>query len=558
MYTTRMRTSLAFLLFGLVACGGGAPEGSTTPAAGGGSATTSKPTAAGDVSFDVPNIEIKGIAFEPQALGTPGMPLAEPKGQRAPLTGAKMDAQIAKHRETVTKTKDAVQKQAQAALLATMLYHKSKETPNDQQKLWTEARQALRDSIPGGDYAKADEITLRMLGSYELLLGDIPNAEKAWGALVANSPKSKDLQYNKAWWAYTLLLEYKNAEALAAVKDEAISDKVPELAYVAAWAKWRTGDSAGAWQAIVTALKGWGNNPGRDALDRDVLLLAGRAKVGMPAAVDALSPIFGKGADQLYELYAKLGLQSYQFAGRWADGVAALEKALTTIGAKVPANDLPVIKYQQGDYTVRLDDPATAAKYALEALKALPACGTKCSNQDKENVVESVYIMGRLFHILYATAHDDRYYQPALDLYQASVPLITMNEQTHTQAEKDQANLLATFKTMKHDAGKYDKDAIGALLKRHNQEIQACYEQVLSANPKLGGTLTLNLEANPQGQITGASSEPKAGMQDMSAVAGCVVERAKAWRLPRKVNGNGTGTARMKLIYNLSKRTDMK
>jgi tetratricopeptide (TPR) repeat protein len=552
-----MRTSLAFLLFGLVACGGSAPEGSTTPTGGAGSAAA-KPTAAGDVSFEVPNIEIKGIAFEPQALGTPGMPLAEPKGQRAPLTGAKMDKQIEKQREKLTKTKDAVEKQAQAALLATMLYHKSKETPNDQQKLFTEARQALRDSIPGGDYAKADEITLRMLGSYELLLGDIPNAEKAWGALVANNPKSKDLQYNKAWWAYTLLLEYKNAEALAAIKDEAISDKVPELAYVAAWAKWRTGDGAGAWQAIVTALKGWGNNPGRDALDRDVLLLAGRTPIAMSAAVDALSPILGKGTDQLYELYAKLGLQSYQFAGRWADGVAALEKALTTIGAKVPPNDLPVIKYQQGDYTVRLDDPKTAAKYALEALQALPACGTKCSNQDKENVVESVYIMGRLFHILYATAHDDRYYTAALDLYQASIPLITMNASTHTQAQKDKDNLDATFKSMKHDAGKYDKDAIGALLKRHNQEIQACYEQVLSANPKLGGNLTLDLEANAQGQITGASSEPKAGMQDMSAVAGCAVERAKAWRLPQKINGKGTGTARMKLIYNLSKRTDMK
>jgi tetratricopeptide (TPR) repeat protein len=486
------------------------------------------------------------------------MPLAEPKGQRAPLTGAKMDKQIEKQRDKLTKTKDAVEKQAQAALLATMLYHKSKETPNDQQKLFTEARQALRDSIPGGDYAKADEITLRMLGSYELLLGDIPNAEKAWGALVANNPKAKDLQFNKAWWAYTLLLEYKNAEALAAIKDEAISDKVPELAYVAAWAKWRTGDSAGAWQAIVTALKGWGNNPGRDALDRDVLLLAGRTPTAMTAAVDALSPVFGKGTDQQYELYAKLGLQSYQFAGRWADGVSALEKALTTIGAKVPPNDLPVIKYQQGDYTVRLDDPATAAKYALEALKALPACGTKCTNQDMENVVESVYIMGRLFHILYATAHDDRYYQPALDLYQASIPLITMNNNTRTQAQKDKDTLVATFKGMKHDAGKYDKDAIGALLKRHNQEVQACYEQSLSANPKLGGTLTINLEANAQGQITGASSEPKAGMQDMSAVAGCVVERAKAWRLPQKINGKGTGTARMKLIYNLSKRTDMK
>lgn len=553
-----MRTSLAFVLLGLVACGGKAPEGSTTPTGNGTGSAAAKPTAAGDVSFDVPNIEIKGIAFEPQALGTPGMPLAEPKGQRAPLTGAKMDAQIAKQRETVTKTKDAVQKQAQAALLATMLYHKSKEAQADQQKLWTEARQALRDSIPGGDYAKADEITLRMLGSYELLLGDLPNAEKAWGALVATNPKAKDLAFNKAWWAYSLLAQYKNAEALDVVKNEQLTDKTPELAYVASWAKWRTGDDAGAWQAIVTALKGWGNMPGRDALDRDVLLFAGRTSVGMNDAVAALSPVLGKGPDQLYELYAKLGLQSYQFAGRWADGVAALDKALSTIGSKVPANDLPVIKYQQGDYTVRLDDPATAAKYALEALKALPACGTKCSNQDKENVVESVYIMARLFHILYATAHDDRYYQPALDLYEAAVPLITMNEQTHQQAEKDMGFLQGSFKQMKHDAGTYDKDAIGALLKRHNQEVQACYEQHLSANPKLGGTLTINLEANAQGQITGASSEPKAGLQDMAAVAGCVVEHAKAWKLPKKVNGTGTGTARMKLIYSLSKRTDMK
>ncbi len=549
------------VLFGLVACGGGAAKGPESPGGGGGggsAAAGSKPTAAGDVSFEVPNIEIKGVAFEPQALGTPGMPLAEPKGQAKPLTGAKMEAQIVKQRTVVEKTKDSVQKQAQAALLATMLYHKSKETPADAQKLLTEARQALRDSIGGEDYSKADEITLRMLGSYELILGDIPNAEKAWAALVANDPKSKDLQFNKAWLAYTRLLQFKNADAMAAIQGENPTEKTPELAYVTAWAKWRTGDTAGAWPAIVMALKGWGNGAGRDALDRDVMLFAGRTPVSMGDAVGQLSPIYGKGPDQMYELYAKLGLQSYQFAGRWADGVAALDKALATIGSKVPPNDLPVIKYQQGDYTTRLDNPEQAAKYALEALKALPACGTKCSNQDKENVVESVYIMARLFHILYATAHDDRFYQPALDLYTASVPLITMNEQTHQQAEKDMGFLQGSFKTMKHDAGTYDKDAIGALVKRHNQEIQACYEQFLAANPKLGGALTLNLEANAQGQITGASSDPKGGQQDMAGVAACAVEHAKQWKLPKKINGNGTGTARMKFGYTLSKRTDMK
>jgi tetratricopeptide (TPR) repeat protein len=552
-----MRSSLAFILF-CMACGGAAKEGATTPTATGSAAgAVAKPTTAGDVSFEVTGIEIKGVAFEPQALGTPGMPLAEPKGQAKPLTGAKMDAQITKQRDTVTKTKDPVQKQAQAALIATMLYHKSKEVPADQQKLWTEARQALRDSIPGGDYSKADEITLRMLGSYELLLGDNAGAEKAWGALVANNPKDKDIAFNKAWWAYTLLLQYKNAEALAAIKDDPVSDKNPELAFVIAWAKWRSGDQSGAWQAIVAAVKGWKDMPGRESLDRDVLLLAGRTGVAMTDAVAQLSPIYGKSPELLYELYGKLGLQSYQYAGRWADGVAALDKALSTIGSKVPPNQLPVLKFQQGDYTVRLDDPATAAKYALDAVKALPTAGPKFSDQEKQSVVEGAYIMGRLFHLLYYSAHDDRYYQPALDLYQASVPMI-MKDATREQATKDLYNLTLSFKTMKHDAGTYDKDAIGALLQRHNQEVQACYEQFLTANPKLGGALTVNLEANAQGAITGASSDPKAGLQDMAGVAGCVVEHVKTWKLPKKINGNGTGTARIKLVYQLSKRTDVK
>ena len=129
-----------------------------------------------------------------------------------------------------------------------------------------------------------------------------------------------------------------------------------------------------------------------------------------------------------------------------------------------------------------------------------------------------------------------------------------MNPQLHTDAERDLANLQGSFKVMKHDAGTYTKEAIGTLVKRHNQEVQACYEQFLAANPKLGGALTLNLEANAQGQITGASSDPKAGAQDMAGVAGCVIERAKQWKLPKKINGNGSGVARMKFGYTMSKR----
>jgi tetratricopeptide (TPR) repeat protein len=534
MYTSRMRISLAFVLVGFVACGGPTkgPEG---PNGGGGGG--SKPAGPGDVSFEVPPIEVKGLVFEPEALGRPGMPLVE----------AKRKTTIEKQRQVFEKTKDPVQKEAQAAVLATMLYQKSKDAKDDeQQKLYTEARQVLRDAAQvSGD--KVDEITLRLLGSYELLLGDFPAAEKAWGTLVAKAPKDKDILTNKAWWGYALLKQFKNAEALQAVGADPLTDKQPEHAYVVAWAKFRTGDNAGAWAAIVTAAKGWGGNTGKEALDRDLLLFAGRTDVPMETAFKELAAVSPKGMD--YEILAKLGLQSYQFAGRWADGVKALDRALTVIGSKVPVNDLPVLRYQQADYTVRLDDPVTAAKYATQAINALPGCGSKCSAQDMENLVQSVYIMGRLFHILYATAHDDRYYEPAHDLYQLAVPKITKDDKMRSEGMKDADILEKTFKSMKAGVGTHDKGALGALINRHNQEIQACYEHGLAANPKIGGNLIVNIESDQTGAMKGVATEPKGGAEGMAMVAGCVEKRVKGWKLPTRAQA---GTTRIKLTYAMS------
>jgi tetratricopeptide (TPR) repeat protein len=539
-YTYAHMKQLVALIALAAGCGGGTAEEPKTTTGTGSAAKTGAP---GDVSFEVPGIEVKGVVFEPEALGRPGMPLVD----------SKQKTTIEKQRTVFANTKDPVQKEAQAAILATMLYRKSKDLTGDEQnKLLTEARQALRDAAAiSGD--KADEVTLRLLGSYELILEDYPAAEKAWGLLVTAQPKDKDVLTNRAWWAYSLLKEFKNKEALDAVKDQPLTDKQAELAYVTAWAKWRTGDNAGAWQAIVTAARGWGTSANKDVVDRDVLLFAGRAGGSLADTIATLTPLYGKTKENQYELFAKLGLQAYQFAGRWQEGVTSIDKAIEVEGDKVPANDKPVLRYTQADYTVRLDDPVAAAKFAKQAIDALPACGTKCSDKDKENVVESVYIMGRLFHILYATAHDDRYFDPATELYNISVPLITMNESVRTEAAKDQANLAATFKGMKAGSGTHDAAAIGALLKRHNQEIQACYEQALSANPKLVGALAVNVEADQTGAVKGVATDPKGGLQDMAMVAACTAERAKHWTLPKRANGTGApSTTRIKLGYTLS------
>jgi tetratricopeptide (TPR) repeat protein len=535
-----MRKSLAFVVVSLVACGG-STKGPESPTGGGGGGGTAKPTGPGDVSFDVGPIKVEGLLFEPEALGSPGMPLAYPK--KKTTTDKQRQAY-----DKAAKGKDVVVRQAQAAVLATLLYDDAKKQKDEaaKKKLWEDARGVLRDSVAAAGEGKGDETDLRMLGSYELLLEDYTGAEKAWSALVAADPKNKELPTFKAWWAYSLLRQYKNADALNVIKDEQITDKTPELAYVSAWAKYRTGDDKGAWQAIDLAAKGGTALFPHDALLRDMLLFAGRTGATIDEAVAALQPVFGK--TQQYELLAKLGLESYQFAGRWQDGVAALDKAVAASNGKVPVNDMPVLRFEQADYTVRLDDPAAAAKFGVQAVDALPACAGKCTPKDMDTIVYSVYLMGQLFHVLYATAHDDRYYQPAHDLYQATVSKLN-NPTQRADAQKNADALERSFKAMKAGVGTHSKDAIGALLNRHNQEIKACYERGLAANPKLSGTVTLDLESDQTGAIKGTATEPKAGAQDMAMVAGCVENHAKAWKLPHRAQA---GSTRIKLTYSMA------
>ena len=530
---------LSFLLCALVACGG-TPDQTTTPT-GGGAGSGSKPAAAGDVTFDIGPIDVKGVVFEPEALGRPGMPLVE----------AKKKVTIEKQRTVFASTKDPVQKEAQAAILATLLYQKAKDDKANEKALWTEARQALRDAaLISKD--KVDEITLRLLGSYELLLEDYVAAEKAWSTLVNKAPKDKDAPYNRAWWAYSLLKQSKNTEALAVIKDEPTSAKQPELAYVTAWTKWRAGDDAGAWTAIVAAADGWDKqSPTFDALSRDVYLFAGRSNISLAETTPKMNALFqAKTPRTQFEVLAKLGNQSYQFAGRWADAVAAIEAAFKVAGSTVMPNETPVLRFLQADFTVRLDDPVAAANFAQQAIKALPACGAKCSEKDKQDIIVGAFGMGAVFHSLYATSNDVRYYQPAHDLYAATVSII-MDDARRNEAAKNQAILEATLKSTKAGTGTHDKTRIGPLLERHNQEIQACYEAALAANPKLGGRLTLTLESDQTGAIKGVASDPKAGLADLSAVAGCASEHAKGWKLPKR---GSPGNTRITLVYALAPR----
>jgi tetratricopeptide (TPR) repeat protein len=553
---------LLVLLMTLAACA--APQEEAVKPPPGPAPTPAKASASGDVSVEIPAIDIKTVAQEPEALGQPGMPLVDPKKKLPDKIGSEEWAKaVAKQRTAVQGAKDPIQKQAQAAVLATMLYRESKMKPSkaEEKALLGDARQVLRDVAQQAGDKAIDELTLRLLGSYELLLEDYPAAEKAWQTLIEKDkdPKSKDGPYNHAFLAYAQLKQFKNAEAAAVVANEKLDEKEPELAYVIAWAKWRSGDRAGAWTAITAAAKGWGQNARRDELERDVQLFASRGGGTFEQFVTLVTTVLAKPASQQaadvarvkphqYELIAKLALTGYGAAGRWSDGIAALNKAVEVAGDTVPPNDRPVIRYEQADFTVPLDTPDVAAGYAKQAIEALQSCGAKCADKDKLDTINRVYLMGRLFHILYATANDKRYYEPAHDLYAATIPLLG-DAATKTQAQKDAKVLETTFKNIKVGTGTHDKDALKLLLGRHDPEVETCYEMALGVNPKLGGSVALALESDATGVIKGIATEPKAGAAGLSAVAACIADHAKQWRLPRR---GMPGSTRIKMSYTLS------
>jgi hypothetical protein len=148
-----MFKTLAGLLVVAVGCGGGSAEGPATNTGGTADAAKSGGGAA-DASFDVGPIPIAGLLFEPEALGRPGMPMVD----------AKQKTTIEKQRKVVADAKDPVVKQAQAAVLATMIYRKAKDLKGDEQAaMLKDARQALIDSESGlKPTDKPDEITLRL------------------------------------------------------------------------------------------------------------------------------------------------------------------------------------------------------------------------------------------------------------------------------------------------------------------------------------------------------------------------------------------------------------
>lgn len=128
-----------------------------------------------------------------------------------------------------------------------------------------------------------------------------------------------------------------------------------------------------------------------------------------------------------------------------------------------------------------------------------------------------------------------------------TMPLLSGS--TREQAQREVTILETTFKNAKIGTGTHDKAALGELLQLHNEEVQTCYEASLGANPKLAGTITLNLTFDASGATKSVTAEPTASIADLAAVTDCVAERARQWKLPRR---GIAGNTHIKMSYTLS------
>jgi hypothetical protein len=524
------------LLIGLAAaaCGGTTKTGTTTPeGSGSGSA---KPTGT-DLAIDLDTVSIKGLVFTPEAMGRPPMLLVEEK-KKQPLD---------KDRQDYAKAPDLEAKKVTGQVLATALYQESKKQKDDakEKALRDEAKKTLTEvRAAAATQGGAGEVTLGMLAVLDMIDADYASASEVYAELIKRFPDSERTLDNKAWLALCQLRMGKNADALATLTGLAPDAAHPEVAYVMAWAKWRAGDNPGAVAAITAAAAGWKSEGNKPALVRDLLVILGRGGANVDAAMKAVSDFYG-GKPSVAALYNLDN--SYAYAGRWADAVALLDKLIAAMPDQIAKNDLPKFRTQQAQYSVRLLQADKVAAYEKQAVDAWAACGAKCTPAELDDGYKALRGLAVTFHSLYATSMDDRFYEPAHTLYDLYNAL--PGRADAEEMKKHEYDLEAVKKAAKPGTGTHDKSIIGPLLaQQHAQEIQACYEAALAADPTVSGILLLTVDFDADGKVAGATSNPPAGKDGLARVGGCASEAARAWLLPaRTMPGKTIVNARFEL-----------
>ncbi|NVB37749.1 TonB family protein [Pseudenhygromyxa sp. WMMC2535] len=83
--------------------------------------------------------------------------------------------------------------------------------------------------------------------------------------------------------------------------------------------------------------------------------------------------------------------------------------------------------------------------------------------------------------------------------------------------------------------GNLDKDVIRRIVRAHVNEVRACYETGLSADPSLTGTVEIRFEIDATGKVTSATVASNDSGDE--ALGQCVAKAAGTWKFPKPAGG---------------------
>jgi len=493
-----------------------------------------------DVEVALDPVRLTGTYFVPEAVPPATMVLVRPRARTT------LDRQRKAWAHTVKDARARLDtKRVEAEILATLLFEAATSDAQQRASLLTEARTAV-DQVIAQAPADADAVILHMAASLALVLGDDAGAVDPLQQLVIRFPDRPDAAAMRAQLAF---LQLRAGQDQAAAKTVAGLDAEasPELAYVKAWIAFRGGDRLGAAAAIARAASTWTADAYREPLVRDTLLMTARlgtppeqARSVVASLVTLDDPV---AARNLRHALLYMLSKAYAFAGRPDQAAAVVDLAVTEAGGAVPETDLPVYRLDQADYARRAGRIGDVAAAWATARAALEECKS-CPDSSWSHFATGLSAWAIEMHTVYAKTGDQRYHDAARALYDLFAGL-----ETQPEAETISRYAREFAQTRPPQTASGYGDGIKAPLASHLQEVQACYEQVLQGAPTLNGTVTLRLEVDKSGAVTGAVTEPPGGLTGLAAVGKCIEERARAWPLPSRTL---EGVARITVPYQLA------
>lgn len=509
-----MPRALLVLALATAACTTHAKGGPAGPAAGGGDVLPQ------DQSFTLKDIEVRGVVFEPQALGLPVMTQVTGRGKPVVDRLRRRAARKNPEADDVHQLASALWSEAAGASDAARAT-----------ALREEARSLLRKhKLALG--AKADVVTLEMLAAAELWLGDNAAAVAAYEELVRRFPQHAGARAFQTWLALARLRLHKVADAAAQVKSWRLDNLDDMGAYVLAWVSFLAGDGDTARSAIARALAGWRDATTRPIVERDLLLMLARSGADAAAAGKLIGALSESDTQKRYVLMFKLS-EAFEKDGRYADAGRALDIVVDeVVKGQMPADDLVGFRFRQADYAFRLDEPGRAAERAIVAHQALGACGQRCPAATVQAVTERVLKLAQFFHTVYAKSQDQRHYQAARKLYQYYLEIPDRPDGETVRGYL--RSLEETRASADPNAGKHDAEVMLNVALARREALASCYELALMREPALEGSIKLSIEVDHTGKVAGAASDPAAGADGLARVAGCALDRARGWSFPSR------------------------